>query len=236
MHRRSLLIAATTAALTIGALAVPASAANPNVAFLNGIPGKTVDVCVGNQEVKSNLKYGKSAVRTVADGSRTIRFRQARAGTCNGTTLAQRTFDFLEDGDYTVVGTKNSPNKVVVFDNTPVPFSNVCNCWLSFVRHAADVGPVVFQEETTSGVSPTDVPPTFTKGDQNRTQGGSGDDDDSFYLTATPLTSIEPIAGPKHFAIVGGRRGEVILIGSSKKNARFATIYRPLPFFIIIGP
>src|SRR5687767_14200533 len=63
MHRRSLLIAAATVSLAIGALAAPAAAADPRVAFLNGIAGKTVDVCVGNNEVKSRLKYGKNAVR-----------------------------------------------------------------------------------------------------------------------------------------------------------------------------
>ena len=77
--KRSFLMAAATA-LAIGTIAAPVAAVTPSVAFVNGIPGRSVDVCVGNTEVKSRLAYGKGAVRSVGIGTKTVRFRAASAG------------------------------------------------------------------------------------------------------------------------------------------------------------
>jgi hypothetical protein len=140
------------------------------------------------------------------------------------------TFD--EDANYTVVGTAKSPDKVIVFTNSPLP-TTLSGDWVAFVRHAADVGNVLMHVESTGVITPSDVPETFSKGDQFRDQDSA---DFSNYITATKLTSMEPLAGPKHFTIIEGRWGEVYLVGSKPSNARFVTIYRPLPLPIIILP
>ena len=115
---RALLVAIGSAVIAAGALAAPVAAVNPRLALVNGIPGRTVDVCVGNSEVRSNLKYGGWVERFVAPGSRTVRFRRAAPGRCQGTVLAQTTLLLVDDDDKTVVGTRRVP-KVVVFENLP---------------------------------------------------------------------------------------------------------------------
>lgn len=220
LRSRSLIVAAATAALAVGVLGAPAAAANPRLAFVNGIPGKTVDVCIGSTKVRSNLKYGKWFERTVGVGDRVVRFRNAAPGNCTGSQIALELLTLVADDDLTLVGTAK-PDKIVVFDNTPVP---VGATWQRIIRHAADVGPVVMTIETDIVTAPAALPATWNKGAESKLTGATSS---QFYITATKVDSIEPLAGPKHALIVEGRRGEVILVGSKPRNARFVLFSRP---------
>ncbi len=136
---RGLLVALGSAVIAAGALTAPVAAVDPRLALVNGIPGRTVDVCVGTNEVRSNLRYGGWVERFVGPGSRTVRFRAAAPGTCTGEVLAQTVLLLAEDDDKTVVGTRQVPNKVVVFENLPYVATTLAD--IEF-RHAGDLGPV----------------------------------------------------------------------------------------------
>jgi hypothetical protein len=224
MHRRSLVIAAATLSLAIGALGGPAAAQEPpRIAFVNGIPGRTVDVCVGNNEVKSKLKYGAWVQRTFNPGIRTVRFRNAAPGRCTGRILGTEQVTLIIDTDLTLVATK-LPDKVIEWDNMTPPSAINTLGWMS-IRHAADVGQVVFARETDVIVSA--LPVVFVKGQEVRFVGISNQ---SFWLTATRIDKALPLA-QGHFQVVEGRRLEIILVGTNASNARFVVIYRtPVPF------
>ncbi len=69
---KRLLMAGGMVALTAALLGAPAAAAGSGkVVFVQGTPGTKVDICVGSNEVVSNLAYGKYSTRTLAAGSRT---------------------------------------------------------------------------------------------------------------------------------------------------------------------
>ena len=108
---------ALTGLVAIGSTAVGGSAVPARLAFVNGVPGRAADVCVGAKEVRSALGYGRWAQTVVAPGTRTITFRVAARGRCKGAILAQ-SLQVLGAGDtLTLVATAKSPQKMVVFDN-----------------------------------------------------------------------------------------------------------------------
>ena len=88
------------------------------------------------------------------------------------------------------------------------------------IRHAADVGNVVFALESDSVVSA--LPNAFVKGQEDRE---TGPNFNSFWLSATRLNQAEPMV-VQHFQAVEGRRLEIILVGSKSSNARFVAVYR----------
>lgn len=114
-------LAGAILALAVTALATPVTAADPKgtLAFVNGIPGGRVDVCVNGQELKSALPYGKAYLKNViGTGPKALRFYKKDPRTCQGTLLARKAITVGPGTDLTIVVTKNVP-KVVVFDNQP---------------------------------------------------------------------------------------------------------------------
>ena len=168
MSRSSLSVAFSLAFAcgAIGATAAPAAAASPRVAFVQGIRGKTVDVCIGGNEVRSNLKYGKWFQRTAGAGSKVVKFRMSAPGACTGSVLGQKTLDLAADDDLTIVVTR-SAQKVLDFDNTGLGDLTPSVVGASFlaVRQAADLGGVSFKGNLGTVFTPT-ADPVFTKGDQ----------------------------------------------------------------------
>ena len=221
VRTRSLVIVAATLSVAIGAFSAPAAAQlDPRVAFVNGIPGKTVDVCVGNQEVKSRLKYGGWFQRTFSPRARTVRFRTASAGRCQGTVLGVEPVNLVADDDLTLVATKKA-DKVLLWDNMLVPAPIGPVDWWYSIRHAGDMGNVVFARETDVVVSA--LPAHFIKGQEDR---DTGTNFETFWLAATKHDAAQPME-EEHFMVIEGRRLEIILVGSTTGNARFVAIYRP---------
>jgi len=204
-------------------LASPAAAAAPRLAFVNGIPGKAVDVCVGSRELKSHLRYGRWFEATLGTGERNVKFRQASPGRCKGATLARQTFDLEEDVDGTVVATARSP-KIVTFNNklAPAPTGNIN--WMA-VRHAADVGSVVFSITSGSTLVPAAPPASFAKASQWKSSFGTGANLPILFSAFKP-SAASPFVGPAQVLTYEGRRHEVILVGSRASNARFVIIVR----------
>ena len=62
---RKLMLAITGATRVLGVLPVPAAAnGGATVVCLNGLPGTKVDICEGNKELRSNIRFG--GVRKIA--------------------------------------------------------------------------------------------------------------------------------------------------------------------------
>jgi hypothetical protein len=216
--------AAVCAVLALGSVAAPAAAASPRLAFVNGIPGRSVDVCIGNSEVKSALRYGRWSQTTVSPGTRTVRFRAASPGRCNGTILARRSYDLVADADVTVVATARSP-KVVTFNNLQAPAPVGTINWMA-ARQASDIGTVILSITAGSILVPAAPPVPFEKGDQWRTSFGAGASLPLTFAAYRP-SKLEPFAGPNQYLTYEGRRHEIILVGSRTSNARFVAIVRP---------
>lgn len=234
--KRTIAFAIASATLAIGTLTGPAAAQppDPRLAFVNGIPGEVVEVCIGDNEVRPRLRYGRSFDRSVAPGDRIVRFREASPGECNGDLLARRRFvganALVPTDDLTLVGTRRQPKKVVVFDNRldTVDFDPPIGpaAWRA-IRHAADVGNVVITEEEIDyeGPEAAVTPERWQKGDQEVESGaaieGAG------LIAAGKPGRARPFVGPNQYNFRDGRRTEIILVGTTLRNARFALIDRP---------
>jgi hypothetical protein len=93
------------------------------------------------------------------------------------------------------------------------------------VRHAADVGSVVFSIVSGSTVAPSAPPVPFAKGSQWKDTWGPGANLPILFSAFKP-NRASPLAGPAQVLTYEGRRHEVILVGSKAANARFVTIVR----------
>jgi len=207
-------------ALLVGAFAAPAAAATQGrIAVVNGRPGSNIEVCLNGKEVKSSLRYGQLAARKENPGSKTLKLRKSSRGTCKGARLGQTTIALVAGGDWVVVLTKFSPNKVVKWD------ASVNIGSITFVRHAADIGPAGFKyADPATGlpwVPTVDAP--FVKG-----QYGSGSTYESglvFWAHQPPAQ--RPIAQSVAVVHQDGTRAEVILIGTSLGNVRLKLFRLP---------
>ena len=221
-------------AFAIVAFAAPASAASGGrITFVNGIPGKQIDVCVNGKEVRSKLGYGKKATRSFGSpGTKKLKVFLKHPGRCKGTRLAKKSFPLDPNGDLTIVLTKKGP-KVVPFDNTGLgtvgpAADDIAVVW----RHAADVGGVTFKSLLVPSPPITPVAdPVWTKGDEGILKSP----------LAAPVTIVVEVTRPDVFvALVGpiartvrpDRRYEFIFVGSRTKNARLVMIVTKVDSFI----
>jgi hypothetical protein len=234
---RLLITVVISTAITVAAFAAPVSAASAKLAIVNGIPGRTVDVCIGTNEVRSNLRYGRWTERSVTEGTRVIRFRAAAPGTCSGAILAQKSVTIGAGADLTIAGTAKAP-KVVVFDNAFVETKGASDFFgaVYWIRHAADVGDVVFYGADLrefGGSSPEGSPAaglvtSWSKGQQVV---GEAAGPRMVAVAAAFPGSVAPLASTvTEFGASGDlERIEWILVGSKPSHARFVTIKRTLP-------
>ena len=119
MRTRRSLIGAALGALLFATLTFPTSAADlkGTLAFVNGIPGKRVDVCLNGREIKSGLAYGKGIFKNViGTGDKNLKFYERDQRACRGTVLAKDSFAIGSGEDLTIVATRKAP-KVLRFDN-----------------------------------------------------------------------------------------------------------------------
>jgi hypothetical protein len=218
-------------ACAAAAVAVPASAAvTTRVAFVQGIPGTSVDVCIGSKEVRSGLRYGGWFQRGLASGTKAIRFRQAAPGTCTGSILRQTSLDLQNGDDLTVVATTKSPHKVLVFDNTGFGILTPSVNEGSFVviRQASDLGDVSFKAQIGQALTPTADAP-FAKGDEwtNGTESGPA----VLLLAVTRPDKSRVIVSTAEKLGAGSKlfdRVEIYLLGTKDGNARLIAVRRDI--------
>jgi hypothetical protein len=183
------------------------------IVFVNGRPGSNVEVCMNGSEVKSSLRYGQHAARLTGAGTKTLKFRKSSRGTCRGDVLGQTSVSLSVGGDWVVLLTRHTPDKVLVWDAAQAFGSPVV------IRHGADLGTVGFKWTRAENGQPwfpaADAP--YIKGQF----GYGGQENIAYVFWAHQPPAQTPIAGPITFTTSTDRRTEGILIGTSLANARF---------------
>ncbi len=234
MHRfRTLLATSLVAALAIGALAAPGAAATKGkMALVNGAPGLKIDVCVGTNEIRSNLPYG-GVYKKKLIGVKKLRFRKASPGRCKGALLAAKSVRFPSGSDKTIVVTRKLP-KVLVFDNANLGIQPAEPDAALAVRHAADLSSnsVFFEYRLWQDVGGGPLPPTISaspaasaphqKGDQYaagftstalRFQALALREDGSTVIRESGVFTVDPL-----------RRYEIYLVGTSGLNSKMVRV------------
>lgn len=234
MRRLRILIATSVVALlAISTSAAPVSAAaGGKMAFVNGIPGTRVDVCIGNKrELKSGLAYGKTYKRSLA-GTKKLRIREAGRGTCRGKVLARRNVRFTPGSDKTIVATAKRP-KVLVFDNAALGTAALPPDGAIALRHAADLGAnsvyfyySVWDEPLIrdQGFTPSAVASPFDKGDQFTSGLVVPEEDRVMRVKVTRTDPAVVIARGPLVDQVKLRRYEYIFVGTKHRNAKLVQV------------
>jgi hypothetical protein len=234
---KALLIGGLATAWLITALAVPVSAADAKgtLAIVNGIPGARVDVCINGKEVRSAMRYGKAAVRTLPPGPKILTVRATSPGLCTGKRLSKRSFAFPKGSDLTVILTKKTPSKILLFDNTP-PFLGTPSDTPSGVgthlamRNGSDLGPVAihyyWNDPGLLWYPSPSAGHLFDKGVQSIGYAFTGILPVNLWVSRPddPRT----LAGPVRKEFVEGYRYEWTIVGTSKRNARILFMARPV--------
>ena len=234
---RTIALAAATATLVVSALGAPASAAfgKGDIAVVNGRPGPSLDICIGNVKIKRNLPYGGKYWRSLNMGDKLLRaFIANGKARCGGTKVAQHPFGLVDGGDLTFVVTRKSPDKVVVYDNAAIatlgsvqPIGPLLLTAAFAWRTAADLAAVniFFKVRVTLPDTPVgpSVNPVWAKGDQVTSESPPGYE---WQVRATFPEKTKSIAVARLQEMFGGRRYEWIFVGTTGKNARWVKFSR----------
>jgi hypothetical protein len=230
-HWKTVVLGAALAALMLGPLGVPVAAAAPaRLAIVQGIPGRSVDICFDATEVRSGLKYGKVMLKSQAQGPLSIRVFARDARVCRGTLLMSTGVNLAAGSDFTIVITKREP-RWVVFSNAglgrvPARLFDVALAW----RHAADLGPVEMRivEGPLKPIEPAADPEPWVKGDEHTRTDILSYPTYAYVTVATPVGSQEPVAGPVTTLVKADRRYEFVLVGTRPANARIVVLVRSI--------
>ena len=146
MRTRRSLIGAALGALLFATLTFPTSAADlkGTLAFVNGIPGKRVDVCLNGREIKSGLAYGKGIFKNViGTGDKNLKFYERDQRACRGTVLAKDRFAIGSGGGPSRSSPRGRRRRCFEFDNAElgeIPPLGTANGFAPYAwRNAADV-------------------------------------------------------------------------------------------------
>jgi hypothetical protein len=230
---RNIILVAATAALSISALGAPVSAEAADkrpLAIVNGIPGQRVDFCLNGKEIKSGARYGGKKTLSVSPGRKVLKIHKKAPGKCKGALLGKRFFKLQTHDDLTFVATMKKtarqPNKIVRFRNNdlgtvPQPSEG---SGLYVMRHAADIGKVVFHVNEGGDFPQPQLAATqpFVKGDQTspaQITAGSK----QFWATRGTYSTVVAAAFPL-LAATPFFRYQLILVGTKLANSRFVAI------------
>ena len=227
---RSIAIAGVASALLLGSMAGPASAVTfpTRISIVQGIPGRTFDICIGRNELKSRARYGSYVKRELTPDNYTIAFRQPTAGRCRGRIVRKTTIILDLQRDLTVVGTTRSPLKWVFGDNSAAQSTNVGTARFTLL-HAADVGKVGI------GWAPFALAPSESVNVWEK--GETGDDyalpdATSMAYWAMKIGGAAPLGGLRYLNLREGRRYDLILVGTNPRNAKWVRIVKPIIMFL----
>jgi hypothetical protein len=234
---RTFLVGGALTALATIALALPATAADTEgtLAFVNGIPGKRVDVCLNGKEIKSNLPYGGKVFKDVVGvGQKTLKFTERDPRTCRGRQVAQDSF-YLDNGnDVTIVVTKSAPLRVVYFYNQEpflgeipplgAPSGASFLTWRNASAMAVNFRIRFYAPTPENGSVVPNADALYAKGQQFR---GDTDTEVGYILQvrARLPEAVDTLAVLRS-ELVASHRHEWILVGSNPGNARFVFLDR----------
>jgi hypothetical protein len=187
-----------------------------------------VDVCLNGDEIKTNLRYGRSVTKNVvATGSKALRFYEHDPRPCRGHRVGESSFTLDPAQDLTIVVTKHAP-KILTFDNSglgeiPALGPPIVGMAAYAFRSAAEIAAnLTFRawSPNDGDINPSGV---FTKG-----QEGAGiglKPGLRFEARATIAGGSDPIRAPM-VTIIASHRHEWILVGTRRANARWAVLDR----------
>lgn len=233
---RNLFVVAFVVSVLTLAAALPATAAPEKgvLAVVNGRAGGKVDVCLNGKEIRSGLGYGGKTTTRSAAGSKTLKFFKSAPGNCKGKVIAKTTFTLTGDTnspnhDFTMVLTARFP-KVVVFENSGLgrvpPNGPPLGFNLLAFRDASDLGPVnLFQRSwwPNPGGPLTPAASVWNKGDQFPY---SAPAESEWIAWVTRPDQAAKLEQSERLLTTINRRYELLLVGSSRKNARFIVLVR----------
>ncbi len=224
---RTTVLASAVVALLATSLAVPAVGADPGkMAIVQGNYGVKVDVCINGREIKSKMRFGTKAYRTFPAGRKVLKVFKADPRTCKGKLLAYKVVKLPRGSDLTVVISKKTPKKVMVFDNAYPPGSYVSGSH-RFFRNASDYGEVTFRHEAkpiTIDPAPADLAPAEPTWETGRSTYsylpigvGGAPMSSTTWISEVPMY-FPPlvVAGPVWSLLSDGKRYEWIFIGTAK--------------------
>jgi hypothetical protein len=228
-RRTGSLAAAMTLALAIGTIGTPAAAAtDATIVFVNGLPGKNLELCVKGVELKSNMQYGGKLKKKYGAGTYNVAFRQKAAGVCNGAKIVARKVTLSSDESVTlVVGEKGTGPTIRFFNNDPfeVPGPDITSSAF-ILSHAAMLGALdghIAQVITLVATTPTF--PDIKQGKQEVLFVEEGNY--STWMTKKGKTQV--LFGPVIKPTAVNKVNHYVAIGTKQKNYKLVYFTTPLP-------
>ena len=230
MRRTRQLIGAMTATtFAIVILAAPASADDGVLAFISGIPGKAIDVCIDGREVISELRYGQAEAWAIEPGPTTVKVAISARGRCQGRTLQQDVGTVLPGLDSTWAFAARAPG-VLWWDNATLgvlPAVPTLGGAPFVLRNASDLrGGVVWSRFLTFPVLMATENPTLNKGQEVPFTDWPGNA--LFAHVVSRPGRFEPLFGPMYDTLAPDTRTEYYVVGTTSRNARLVRLVRPV--------
>ena len=225
---RTLAIAGIGSTLLLGSLAAPASAVSypVKINIVQGIPGKTFEVCIGTNEVRSTAKYGSVTKVPVEPGVYMIKLKRPSSGKCKGQLYRKTTVAVAVNQDLTVVATRKSPSKWITYYN---PQTTTVDTGLLSITHAADLGNVGISY-LVSGLAPGESPYIWSKGERRLLPAVSAGTVAS--VVAMKVGHTRLLGGLRRQSFAPGKHYDYILLGTEGRNAKWARVVRSLVQFL----
>jgi hypothetical protein len=227
---RALATAVLTGSLAIAALAAPAAAGeNATVWVAHGIPGATVDVCLGSTAVKTDFKYGQRFKASLPAGSYTIGVRLAAHQDCKGKLVIKQTVAVTSGLNATAVAVvKNDKPQLAIYVNDVRAPETAANPYttVSVIHEAKAPAVSVWLAKTIRLVAAT-PPPTiqdFTRGEQ---AGPVALNADVYTFWVSLAGKSAPVIGPAVKDLKAGRAYTIIAVGTNAHNYRFIVFSSP---------
>jgi hypothetical protein len=220
------MVGALAGALTLGLLAVPAAAsAATDAAILNGIPTK-IDLCIGKQEVASNVRFGRAVFWTDAP-SKTHRFvvRKAAPGKCKGKKLGVVRATWADGQNQTsVIWKPFAALKVKTFTNDLSVPEGMATVRFRHTAKAPVPVDVWVWEQLRASVD--EWPPTFDNVKKGSSSGILPFRPGQFSMDVLPARRSKAFGWAGWWTKTDPEKAwQFYLVGTSKKNYRLASLW-----------
>ncbi len=197
-----------------GGVATAAGHKSATVHVLHAVPGAKVDVCVDNNEVKSNFTYKGHFMAELPAGSYKVAVRAAAAGECQGDVIKSAKYDLAANKNYTVVAGltgKGAPRLFAFKNNMSNIKDGVARVQVRHVAAAPTVDVWVNGAPAITG---------FTSGEEATVALHEGD----YTVRVAPKGTTTTAIGPRTFSLSEGMAYQVYAVGSADAGYRFLVL------------
>lgn len=221
---RILLTAIAAMGLAASLFAAPVSAGvttNAAVTILHGIPGATVDVCVGKNPIREDFRYGRHFQVSLPPGTYPIRVRLQGHGACKGALVIKQSVTVSEGLNATAIavikgGTPQLAlyvNNVDAIDTRPL---------LSAIHEAkAPAVDLWIASPTSLAAAPVPTIADVTRGAQ---AGPVPVPSDAYAVWASLAGTVTPVIGPIVAELGDSHAYSIVAIGTHPGNYRLVTL------------